>query len=81
MTDMRRSKGREEMANPRHKRATAQAAQHLDAVRGFAANAAIVEDVGQLGVFPADYQLIRHVRHRGARSADGVLENGLARAK
>jgi hypothetical protein len=29
MTDMRRSKerGREEMANPRHKRATAQAAQ------------------------------------------------------
>src|SRR5437764_4658292 len=43
---------------------------HLDAVHGFAANAAIVDDVGQLGVLPADCrgQLIRHVRHRGARS-------------
>ena len=27
---------------------------HLDAVHGFAANAAIVDDVGQLGVLPAD---------------------------
>src|SRR5262245_46054896 len=27
---------------------------HLDAVHGFAANAAIVDDVGQLSVFPAD---------------------------
>src|SRR5262245_50635848 len=43
---------------------------HLDAVHGFAANAAIVDDVGQLGVLPADCrgQLIRHVHHRGARS-------------
>src|SRR6266516_1857692 len=48
---------------------------HLDAVHGFAANAAIVDDVGQLGVLPADCrgQLIRHVRHRGARS---LAENG-----
>ena len=27
---------------------------HLDAVHGFAANAAIVDDVGQLGVLPVD---------------------------
>ena len=27
---------------------------HLDAVHGFAANAAVVDDVGQLGVLPAD---------------------------
>src|SRR5882724_10387791 len=48
---------------------------HLDAVHGFAANAAIVDDVGQLGVLPADCRgkLIRHVRHRGARS---LAENG-----
>jgi glutaryl-CoA dehydrogenase len=48
---------------------------HLDAVHGFAANTAIDDDVGQLGVFPADCrgQLIHHVRHRGARS---LAENG-----
>src|SRR5262249_9445309 len=30
---------------------------HLDAVHGFAANAAIVDDVGQLGVLPADCEV------------------------
>src|SRR5438128_5351991 len=52
---------------------------HLDAVHGFAANTAIVDDVGQLGVFPADCrgQLIHHVRHRGARSCDRRFANNL----
>src|SRR5712692_3593212 len=48
---------------------------HSDAVHGFAANAALVDDVGQLGLLPADRsgQLIHRARHRGARS---LAENG-----
>jgi len=42
---------------------------HLDAVHGFAANAAVVDDIGQLSVLSADRsgELIRDVRPRGAR--------------
>ena len=48
---------------------------HGDAVHGFAANAAIVDDVGHLSVRPADGggQLTHHVYHRGARS---LAQNG-----
>ena len=54
---------------------------HLDAVHGFAANAAIIDDVGQLGVLPADCRArlihhvchVVHVVHSGARS---LVENG-----
>jgi hypothetical protein len=48
---------------------------HLDAVHDFAANAALVDDVGQLGVLSAVRrgELIRDVRPRGARSS---AENG-----
>src|SRR5262245_32123242 len=35
---------------------------HFDAVHGFAANAAIVDDVGQLGVLPADAEVDSRVR-------------------
>ena len=43
---------------------------HLDAVHVFALDAFVVDDVGQLGVLPADCrgQLIHRVHHRGARS-------------
>ena len=41
---------------------------HLDAVHGFAANAAIIDDVGQLGVLRR-LQRSAHVRDRFARSA------------
>src|SRR5262249_47851199 len=42
---------------------------HLDAVHGFAANAALVDDIGQLSNLPADRsgELIRDVRPRGAQ--------------
>src|SRR5260370_14698041 len=48
---------------------------HFDAVHGFAANAAIVDDVRQLSVLSADCsdELIRDVRTPGARSS---AENG-----
>src|SRR6516225_9453897 len=48
---------------------------HFDAVHGFAANAAIVDDVRQLSVLSADRsgELIHGVRYRGARS---LAENG-----
>jgi len=48
---------------------------HLDAVHGFAANAALIDDVGQLSVLSADRsgELIRDVRPRDARSS---AENG-----
>src|SRR5947207_8643786 len=46
---------------------------HLDAVHGFAANAAIVDDVGQLGVLPADCRVNSCARHPCARS---LAENG-----
>ena len=51
---------------------------HLDAVHGFAANAAIIDDVGQLGVLPADCrgQLIHHVCHVVHRGARSLVENG-----
>src|ERR1700730_14925105 len=48
---------------------------HLDAVHVFALDAFVVDDVGQLGVLPADCrgQLIHHLRRRDARS---LAENG-----
>src|SRR5438034_947774 len=48
---------------------------HFDAVHGFAANAALVDDVRQLSVLSTDRsgELIHRVRYRGARS---LAENG-----
>src|SRR5436190_7415689 len=48
---------------------------HVDAVHDFAANTALVDDVGQLSVLSADRsdELIHGVRPRGARS---LVENG-----
>jgi hypothetical protein len=49
-----------------------------DAVRGFAANAAIVDDVGHLGIPPADFRGQPAPRQRVTSRAKHFFVNGAA---